>query len=60
MSRVAELAGITSKRRLLELIGELERAGVIRTRQLVERGRPRVIELLTPSPPRMDNLTDGI
>jgi hypothetical protein len=45
ISRLAELAAITSKRRLLELIDELERAGVIRSRKLPERGRPRVIEL---------------
>ncbi len=45
MSRAAELAGITSKRRLLELVAELENAGAIHTRKLIERGRPRVIEL---------------
>lgn len=45
LSRAADLGGISSKRRLLELIEELEEAGVIRTRQLAERGRPRVIEL---------------
>src|SRR5262249_43666617 len=45
MSQAADLAGISSKRRLLELIEELEHAGVIRTRRLPERGRPRVIEL---------------
>jgi hypothetical protein len=49
MSRAGTLAGITSKRRLLELVGELELAGVIRTRKLPERGQPRVIELV-PSP----------
>jgi hypothetical protein len=45
MSRAADLAGITSKRRFNELIEELEQAGVIRTFKLPERGRPRVIEL---------------
>ena len=45
MSRTAELAGIGSKRKLLELVDELERAGLIRTRRLPERGSPRVIEL---------------
>jgi hypothetical protein len=45
LSQAAELAGITSKRRLQELIGELEQSGAICTRQLPERGRPRVIEL---------------
>jgi hypothetical protein len=49
MSRAAELAGITSKRRLLELIGELEDAGMIRTRQMAERGRPHVIEFANQS-----------
>ena len=50
MSQAADLVGIRSKRRFLELIGELERAGVIRTRKLSERGRPRVIQLVTRSP----------
>lgn len=44
LSRAAERLGITSKRRLLELIDELERAGIVRTRTLRERGQPRVIE----------------
>ncbi len=44
MLRAAEFAGISSKRRFLELIGELEQVGIIRTRKLLERGRPRVIE----------------
>jgi hypothetical protein len=47
MSRAAELAGISSKRRLLELIAELEQGGMIRTKKLLERGRPRVIELVS-------------
>jgi len=46
MSRAADLAGISSKRRLIELIDELERSAVIRTRKLLERGQPRVIELV--------------
>jgi hypothetical protein len=45
LSQAAELAGITSRRRLHELVAELEQAGAIYTRQLAERGRPRVIEL---------------
>jgi hypothetical protein len=45
MSRAADLAGISSKRRLLELIDELEEAGAIRTRKLSGRGKPRLIEL---------------
>ena len=50
MSMAADLTGITSKRRFNELIEELEQAGVIRTRQLLERGRPRVIELAAGAP----------
>jgi hypothetical protein len=46
MSRAAELAGIGSKRKFVQLIGELEGAGVIRTKKLLERGQPRVIELV--------------
>jgi hypothetical protein len=45
LSQAADLAGITSKRKMLELVGELEQAGAIRTKQLLERGRPRIIEL---------------
>lgn len=52
MSRAGALAGITSKRRLLELVAELETAGVIYTRTLPERGRPRVIELVGASATR--------
>jgi hypothetical protein len=39
------MAGISSKRKLQELIGELVRAGLVRTRKLPERGRPCVIEI---------------
>lgn len=46
LSQVAELAGVTSRRKLHEMIDALERAGLIRTRKLSERGRPRVIELV--------------
>jgi len=49
MSRAAILSGISSKRRLIELVSELEHAGLIRTKQLVERGRPRVIEFISTS-----------
>jgi hypothetical protein len=48
LSQAAELAGITSKRRLQELIGELEQAGAIYVRQRPERGRPRVIDIRNP------------
>jgi DNA helicase HerA-like ATPase len=46
MSRAAELAGISSKRRLIELTDDLERAGLIRTRVMIQRGKPRIIELV--------------
>jgi hypothetical protein len=49
MSNAAELSGIGSKRRLLELVDELERANLIVTRKLRERGRPRIIELVAPA-----------
>lgn len=48
MSRAGQIASITSKRRLVQLIDELERAGVIRTRTLLQRGKPRMIELVIP------------
>ncbi|MDB5328327.1 MAG: hypothetical protein JWM57_3896 [Phycisphaerales bacterium] len=44
MSQAAQLSGITSKRRLQSLIGELEQAGLVVSRKLVERGSPRLIE----------------
>lgn len=47
MSRLAIITGITSKRRLIELVNELTEAHVITTRTLCERGRPRIIELVT-------------
>jgi hypothetical protein len=49
ISKAGELVGITSRRKLVELIAELEQSGVIYTRQLAERGKPRVIELRNPS-----------
>ena len=45
IARAAALAGIGSKRKLLTLLNELEQAGLIRTKRLMERGQPRVIEL---------------
>jgi len=59
MSRAADLIGITSKRKLLEIVSELERAGLIRTRKLPERGRPRVIQLVTESPNVSSDPADG-
>jgi hypothetical protein len=46
LSGLAAIAGISSKRKLQELIGELARAGLARTRKLPERGRPCVVELV--------------
>jgi hypothetical protein len=58
LSQAAELAGITSRRQLQESIGELEQAGAISTRQLPERGRPRVIELRNHSSEQADRAVD--
>jgi hypothetical protein len=44
LSTLGEHLGISSKRALQQVVLELERANVIRTHQLNERGRPRVIE----------------
>lgn len=46
MTQAAELVGIRSKRKFLDLIGELEHANAIRTIKLPERGQPRVIQLV--------------
>ena len=46
MSRLAILTGISSKRRLIELVDQLTDAHVIQTRTMPERGRPRIIELV--------------
>jgi len=43
LSQATEKLGITSKRRMQELIEELERKGLVRTAKLRERGSPRVI-----------------
>jgi hypothetical protein len=58
-SRAASLAGITSKRRLHELLTELEHAGAISTRKLHERGRPRIIDLTIQSAGAMDRIPDA-
>jgi len=44
LTTIATLAKITSKRRLLAIIEELESTGAIRTRSLPERGRPRIVD----------------
>lgn len=46
ISSLATRANITSRRRLQELLEELERLCFVRTRRLPERGMPRIIELL--------------
>lgn len=44
VTEAGRLLGLTSKRRLLAVVDELEQAGRIWTRRLSERGRPRVLE----------------
>lgn len=44
VTELAMASGITSKRRLLALVGELERAGLARSVRLRERGSPRIVE----------------
>lgn len=46
LTQLARAAGLTSRRRLHDLVKELEAAGQIRTRTLPERGKPRVVELV--------------
>jgi len=48
LSQLGQLTGITSKRTLQALIGELEQAGNIRTCKLAERGQPRLIKPFHP------------
>lgn len=43
ISQAARLAGITSRRRILALVDELERAALLRSHRLPDAGRPRVI-----------------
>jgi hypothetical protein len=43
---LVEISGITSKRRLLALLEELEQGGFVRSRRIAQRGSPRVIELV--------------
>jgi len=44
---LAEEMGISSKRKLHQIIGELEAKGAVRTRKLRERGQPRIVELIS-------------
>jgi len=43
LSEAGDRLAITSKRRMQEVVDELERKGLVRTKKLNERGRPRVI-----------------
>lgn len=45
LTKLAELSGLTSKRKLHDAIDELERLGAVRTTKLPIRGRPRVVAL---------------
>jgi hypothetical protein len=45
LTKLAELSGMTSKRKLHAALDELEQFGVIRTTKLPIRGRPRVVSL---------------
>ena len=44
LSQASESLGISSKRRLQQLLGQLECNGFARSRKLRERGQPRIIE----------------
>jgi len=44
LSELGDQVRITSKRRLMEVLAELEGAGVVRTKKLRLRGQPRIVE----------------
>ena len=46
---ICQAARITSKRQIQALLEELESAGLVRSKRLRERGRPRVIETIIAS-----------
>lgn len=46
LTQAGTAVGITSKRRLLDAVAELERAGKVRTTRVPGRGRPRLIEAI--------------
>ena len=48
ISQLGQITGITSKRTLQELIGELEQAGNIQTSRIAGRGQPRLIKPFRP------------
>lgn len=47
LSEAAKNMGISSKRRLHQLVDELENGGYVRTRMIREKGQPRIIEPIT-------------
>jgi hypothetical protein len=47
LTQLAAEAKLTSRRRLNDLIGELEGARLVRTHRLPDRGKPRVVQLVT-------------
>lgn len=47
LTQVGEYLGISSKRRVQQLVDVLEQAGVVKTRKLPQRGNPRIIELVS-------------
>ncbi|MFC1635682.1 helicase HerA domain-containing protein [Planctomycetota bacterium] len=51
MSELAVHSGISSKRRLNELVDELERCGYVRTRKLRKPGQPRVVDIISSGGP---------
>lgn len=56
LSTLGDHLGLSSKRAIQRLVRELERAKVVHTRRLNERGRPRVVEPALPAP---DQTADG-
>lgn len=47
LSQASEQLGISSKRRLQQLLDQLETNGFVKSRKLRERGQPRIIEPIT-------------
>lgn len=55
LSEAANKLGITSKRRMQELVRELERAALVRTTKLNKKGKPRVIIPIVRSRPGLNS-----
>lgn len=53
LSQLAQATDMTSKRKLLNLVDELERAGWVKTQTLAQRGQPRIV-----TPIRSENRAD--